>query len=85
MFLSLRKSKYCVSLGLKFYFNLDNVMLRHFSVAVKLCHHQVLVDLLELHLKSRALESNHPLVLCVFLLSWQEGASVAVVEPHLDW
>lgn len=84
MFLSLRKSKSRVSLGLKFYFNLDNVMLRHFSVAVKLCHHQVLVDGLELHFQGWALESNHPLVLNGVFLSWQERASVAVVEPDLD-
>lgn len=85
MFLSLRKSKSCVSLGLKFYFNLGNVMLRHFSVAVKLCHYQVLVDGLELHLQGRTPESSHPLVLRVFLLSWQERASVTVVEPDLNW
>lgn len=85
MFLSSRKSKSCVSLGWEFYFNLDNVVLRHFSVAVNLCLHQVLVDGLEVHSQGRALESNHPLVLSVFLLSWQERASVAIVEPDLDW
>lgn len=66
-------------------FYLDNVMLRHSSVAVKLCHHQVLVDGLELDLQGNALESTQPLVLSVFLLNWQERASVAVVEPDLDW
>lgn len=40
---------------------------------------------LELHLQGRALESTQPLVFSVFLLSWQERASVAVVEPDLDW
>lgn len=86
MFLSLRKSKSCVSLGVKFCFNLDSVMLRHFSVAESCgIHHQVLVDGPELYSQGRALESNHPLILSVFLLSWQERASVAVAEPDLDW
>lgn len=74
MFLSLRKSKSCGFLGLKFYLNLDYMMLGHFPVAVKLSHHKVLVNGVELHLRDRTLESNHPLVLSGVLLSWQEGA-----------
>lgn len=71
-------------MGLKFCLNLDNVMLRHFSVAVsELRLHRVLVDCTyKVELWSQTI---HWYLVFFLQVSWQERTLITVVEPDLDW